>query len=189
MVLFYPKSKRNISIEKAVGIVELLKKSDISPVAVTVSPTCEQLAQIEGAGFDYIQIHGEMNDEVYSKVHIPVIRAVNINKEGFDLASFKQEIRQNAELEKVYGILLDAGVPGSGKVFDWNGMDELELCGKKLFLAGGLNSHNVELAVEQVKPDVVDVSSGVEYDDTGRIGKDNDKVKDFITNAKNIKTK
>ena len=56
-VLFFPKSNRNISIEQAEHLLEKVDKK-IRTVAVVVSPTTEQIRQIEKAGFDYIQIHG-----------------------------------------------------------------------------------------------------------------------------------
>ena len=70
-VLFFPKSKRNISIEQA---KYLLKKVDkrIQTVAVVVSPTTEQVRQIEEVGFDYIQIHGTITGEVYEQCILPV---------------------------------------------------------------------------------------------------------------------
>ena len=163
VVVFYPKSKRDITIKEAKIIVDILKKSDIKAVAVTVSPTVEQLYKIQEAGFDYIQIHGTLEKAVYEADTIPIIRAVNI-----------------ADNNKVAGILLDAGVPGSGKTFDWNSIKELEITEKKLFLAGGLNSGNVAAAVKCVQPDVVDISSGVEYEDVLIKGKDESKVKAFI---------
>lgn len=185
MVLYFPESKRNISIEKAKEIVKKLKKSDVAAVAVTVSPTITQLECIEDAGFDYIQIHGDMSPDVYSMARIPIIRAININKTDEDRDRIKELVRKNADLPKVYGVLLDAGAPGSGKQFDWNTVGELELCGKKLFLAGGLNPGNIEEAVKKVRPAVVDVSSGVEYDNSFMAGKDREKVKAFISLAKN----
>lgn len=42
VVVFYPKSKRDVTIKEAKIIVDILKKSDIKAVAVTVSPTVEQ---------------------------------------------------------------------------------------------------------------------------------------------------
>ena len=46
MVLFFPKSKRNISIEQAKDIMAALDAS-IKRVAVVVSPSIEQIRQIE----------------------------------------------------------------------------------------------------------------------------------------------
>ena len=49
-VLFYPKSKRNIPLEKAVSIMHLLDRT-IKRVAVTVSPSAEEIAAVAKAGF------------------------------------------------------------------------------------------------------------------------------------------
>ena len=160
----------------------LLKKSDIKTVAVTVSPDVEQLKQIQDKGFDYIQIHGELYSDVYDESRIPIIRAVNIGENNVE--DIKKSISEAAGMDKVVGILLDAGIPGSGKTFDWNSVKELELKEKKLFLAGGLNSSNVAAAVECTMPDVVDISTGVEYDDVLIKGKDEEKVKKFIQNIR-----
>ena len=54
-------------------------------------------------------------------------------------------------------------------------------------MAGGLNSSNVAAAIKCVEPDVVDISSGVEYDDVLIKGKDEQKVKEFICNARKVK--
>ena len=79
MVLFFPKSKRNVTLQQAEKILAALKKYGISKsVAVTVSPTKEQVEQIMRLGFDYIQIHGTLSDEVHDVLRIPVIRAVNV---------------------------------------------------------------------------------------------------------------
>jgi len=54
---------------------------------------------------------------------------------------------------------------------------------KLLLLAGGLNAANVAEAVRTVKPDGVDVSSGVEYEN-GR-GKDPQKIEEFVAAVMN----
>lgn len=191
VVVFYPKSKRDVTIKEAKIIVDILKKSDIKAVAVTVSPTVEQLYKIQEAGFDYIQIHGTLEKAVYEADTIPIIRAVNIadnnNADKTDdiINTVKEQVEKCQKLDKVAGILLDAGVPGSGKTFDWNSIKELEITEKKLFLAGGLNSGNVAAAVKCVQPDVVDISSGVEYEDVLIKGKDESKVKAFINAVNN----
>lgn len=180
MVLYYPKSKRNISIDEAQEIINELKKSDIKTFAVTVSPDTEQLKCIEDAGFDYIQIHGELKEEVYNKAQLPIIRAVNVK----DTEELDKEISGLNNKSKIKGILFDAGTPGSGKTFDWKALNELKLKSsllkeKLLFLAGGINKDNVAKAINVVNPDVIDVSSGVEYD-SDKKGKSPQKVKEFV---------
>lgn len=182
MVLYYPKSRRNIDVTLAATFVTELKKSDIKTVAVVVSPDVAQLEAIQNAGFDYIQIHGELSEDVYDRCNIGIIKAVNIKQQSED--DIYLETKRWRSLDKVKGLLFDAGVPGSGKTFDWNSLKKVDCGNKKLFLAGGLTPDNVRNAIEVVKPDVVDISSGIEYDDLSVKGKDENKVKTFIQNAK-----
>ena len=89
-------------------------------------------------------------------------------------------------LSNVAGYVFDAGEPGSGKTFDWNGLNEIERDGRLFVLAGGLAPDNVERAINQVHPDVVDVSSGIEYDEVDGIqkpGKDPEKMRRMKKNA------
>ena len=83
-VMFFPKSKRNISPETAKSLIETLDKNVLS-VAVTVSPTLEQVKTACDCGFDYIQIHGEVGEDVLSNPYLKVIRAFNVSDlEKFD---------------------------------------------------------------------------------------------------------
>jgi phosphoribosylanthranilate isomerase len=160
-VLFFPKSHRNLDIEKA---AQLVKKLDgVKSVAVTVSPTAEQIRQIENAGFDLVQIHGEMSDEIYDSCNIPILKAFNVT----DI----DKTEKYNKMEKIYGYVFDAAEPGSGKTFDWEMLGKIDRgaeCGKLTLLAGGLNAVNVARAIKAVKPDGVDVSSGVEKPEGGK---------------------
>lgn len=168
-VLFFPKSKRNISIEKAEQIMAELDEN-IKKVAVIVSPDESEIQQINGSGFDYVQIHGEIKDRLLEQISKPVFKAFNIK----DIKNI-HKYQNNA---KIVGYVFDSAVPGSGKVFDWSILNDIKRDAKTFILAGGLNDSNVREAVKLVNPDVVDVSSGVEYD-SGR-GKDPEKIKQFI---------
>ncbi len=75
MILFFEKSKRNITISQATPIMQALRPQ-IKKVAVVVSPTLEQVKQIEAAGFDYIQIHGELKTEIIQKKQSTIGRAM-----------------------------------------------------------------------------------------------------------------
>ena len=50
MVMFFPKSKRNITVEKASSLIKILNP-EITSVAVTVEPTLDQIREIEAARF------------------------------------------------------------------------------------------------------------------------------------------
>lgn len=175
-VMFFEKSHRNISVQTAQELLALLDKN-IKSVAVTVSPTEEQLEQIYNLGFDYVQIHGKISEKLLSECKTPVIRAINVN--GIE------SIGDIENLDNVKGILFDSAVPGSGKSFDWSMLEKLPKNQKMLFLAGGLTADNVAKAVAQLRPFAVDVSSGVELAD--KSGKDFELVRTFIENARNSK--
>lgn len=176
MVLFFPKSKRNISIEQAKEIMAALDAS-IKRVAVVVSPSIEQVRQIEAAGFDYVQIHGEIPEtetEAEAAIAIPILKAFNVS----DMGSYE---KYHNDL-RIAGYVFDAIEPGSGKTFDWKLVDNIPRDEKLLLLAGGLNPDNVRMAIEAVHPDGVDVSSGVENDNGA--GKNPDKIHDFVAAIK-----
>lgn len=173
MVLFFPKSKRNITLERAKEIMKCLDPG-IQKVAVVVSPVLEQVQMIEQAGFDYIQIHGEIPPGYSESCHLPVLKAFNIR----DMKEFPRYSADPA----VAGYVFDAAEPGSGKVFDWSLVKEVPRNEKLFFLAGGLNPDNVAEAIRSIHPDGVDVSSGVEYG-RERTGKDPEKVRKFVEAA------
>lgn len=173
-VLFFPKSKRNISIEKAEEIMKRLDKN-IKKTAVVVSPAKEQIIDICNSEFDYIQIHGKIEEEVLKMAQIPVLKAFNVG----DMDEFKTY----SSNEKIAGYVFDAAEPGSGRSFDWDILSQIERDGKLFVLAGGLNPDNVRKAVAAVNPDMVDVSSGVENDDG--FGKDILKIEKFVKQIRN----
>ena len=75
--------------------------------------------------------------------------------------SASQPINKQTDLdpERDY-LLIDNLIPGQGIPFDWSHYHYTS--NFKWFLAGGLNADNVQNAIKQLKPDGVDVSSGVE---------------------------
>ncbi len=71
---------------------------------------------------------------------------------------------------------------GSGQAFDWNGLHVPDgWSSQGWLLAGGLHPDNVAEAVRTVRPNGVDVSSGVCGPDGLR--KDAHKVRAFVANA------
>jgi len=75
--------------------------------------------------------------------------------------------------------LFEAPVSGAGQQADWKRAAELART-TRLMLAGGLDPDNVAVAIAQVAPWGVDVSSGVE---SSRGSKDRDKIAAFIQAA------
>ncbi len=170
-VMFFPKSRRNMEPAAVVELMRYLEPS-VKSVAVVVSPTLEQLDTIQKrCSFDYIQIHGELSNDVLDAAQIPILRAFNVSN--------MCEFERWKGCPKIAGFVFDAAEPGSGKVFDWSAVKNIECSdGKIMLVAGGLNPENVAGAVEYLRPYGVDVSSGVE--NSGGSGKDPDKVREFV---------
>jgi len=186
-ILFFQKSKRNLLLKDASELKSKLNYS--KSVAVTVSPSLDQVKEVESSGFDILQIHGELSEAVRDNCNIPIWRAINISKQDV------KEIKNVWMDDKISGVVIDGAVAGSGEAFDWILFESvLEECGlesnvrdstgKTFVLAGGLNPYNVADAIRILNPDVVDVSSGVEFDDKTKAGKDLTKVEHFIKNAR-----
>ena len=157
-VLYYPKSRRNVSLDEAKRLGRQIK--GMEAVAVTVSPTKFQVRDIFRAGFSYLQVHGELSEDTCKACELPIIRAFN----SFDTA----ELERCARLDKIEYFLFDAAEPGSGKPFDWRILAGMPDYGKKIILAGGLTPDNVAQAINTVHPYMVDVSSGVELPQGGK---------------------
>ena len=169
-VMFFPKSRRNISVMNAYSLLPLLDKR-IKTVAVTVCPTAEQVSEIGKCGFDFIQMHGEAESSVIDNSPIPVFKAFNVS----DI----DKVTAYSENKNVCGYVFDAVSPGSGKTFDWDILKNISHDNKLFLLAGGLDCSNVLDAIKIINPDIVDVSSGVENEI--KTGKSREKVAGFIT--------
>jgi phosphoribosylanthranilate isomerase len=173
--ILYPQSKRFISMEKAIEIVEGLPPF-VTTVAVTVNATREfsnlgWRKQLKN--FGAAQLHGTETPVHCRAVgkYLPVIKVIAADK----AASIVPEDYQ------VSAFLLDTPSPehgGTGRTFDWKlALDFQKRTRKPMILSGGLNPGNVAEAIEAVHPYAVDVSSGVELS-PGR--KDHTKLREFI---------
>lgn len=177
--VFFEESKRNVTFEDAAAIRQKLD-SGIKTVAVTVSPDGTLLEQIEQAGFDILQVHGELKPEILEKAGISIWRACNLKT--------PEDIKKLEQHKKITGYVIDAGTYGSGKTFDWNSnkavLEEAKqtvFAGKQFILAGGLHPGNVAEGIKIFSPDVADVSSGVEKAEGG---KDKELIAEFIKNVR-----
>ena len=129
------------------------------------------LAAVE-AGADFIGF-------VCHQITRPVIKAIRISQQPRE----KVYAELTAELKELcpqrFIVLLDSQVEGqyggTGVTFNWSLARQVAKEGP-VIIAGGLNSRNVAQAIEIAAPWGVDVSSGVETDET----KDIAKMKAFI---------
>ncbi len=175
-ILGFPKSKRNISFEKAKELKSHLD-STIQAVGVFVNLDIESIAKLCNENtIDIVQLHGNEDssyiEKLKSKIDKPIVKAVRVQS--------AEEILQADALPCDY-LLLDTYVSnmvgGSGLAFDWSIIPPTS---KPFFLAGGLNAQNVRSAIETCNPYAVDVSSSMEVGNY----KSYDKIKEFISKVR-----
>jgi len=126
---------------------------------------------------DIVQLSGKEGWTIGDEISKPSWRCVHVGKED------ATHIISGFVPGRFVNILLDTSDPtamgGTGVTFDWGIAKEIQKS-VQVILAGGLDPENVRHAVEEVRPFMVDVSSGVETNGT----KDIDKIQRFIVNAK-----
>lgn len=186
--VFYPPSKRYVTIEQAREIASALD-SGIRKVAVLVSPTESEIDMIQNAGFiNILQIHKELNPQVADAAALPIWRALNIGSvsDTDHLTESAYSHIPDEHRHKIEAVLADAPDFGSGRTFDWyDGRRPGVSNDLKFVLAGGLRPSNVAEGIGIFEPDIVDVSSGVE----GEHGKDFGLIRNFTNAVRNMKAR
>ena len=178
-IMGFPKSHRNITIERA-KILRAGLKEGIQVVGVFVDAEISMIVDACAQKvIDVIQLHGrediryiERLKAVLASVEVQakIIKAIQV-KSKEDLTLIKEV---PADM-----ILLDAGM-GDGKLFSQEQMELLNSVNRDYFLAGGLNPENVSELLESLHPFGVDVSSGVETEKK----KDRKKIRRFVQNVR-----
>ena len=186
--VLYEKSKRSITLQSAVEVMDFLDPA-IKRVAVMVSPSVSDLLLVEDAGFQILQVHKELRRELLEQASIPIWYAISLSERRklMEAVTFLEELPQTLQ-SKITGIVVDGADFGGGKTFDWEqtkaeyGSLKNQIGGRQLILAGGLTPENVSEGMRLFTPDVVDVSTGVEYEDleTKDKRKSPKKIKQFM---------
>lgn len=174
---FYQKSPRYLDPLKAAEILRDIP-TNIWRVGVFVNEAPEVVADLSVTlELNYLQFHGDETPYYCEQFATPYWKAFRLND------------RKSLELMKKYhceyylvDTYVEKGYGGTGITGDWELAAEAKQVGR-VFLAGGLSPENVELAIQVVKPDGVDVASGVE-DSPGR--KNRFKLEEFIRKAKGM---
>jgi phosphoribosylanthranilate isomerase len=151
-------SQRRVTVEEGRRLGEVAK-GGIARVGVFVGESYETIAQAcDAARLDFVQLHRALLEEDLRRVPRPVIAVARIGPGAVP-------VPPPALLQGCRALLFDAAVPGrpggTGVAFDWSSL-EARSYPVPLFLAGGLTPENVGEAVSCVRPDAVDVASGVE---------------------------
>ena len=183
-LVFFEKSPRNVSIEKAKSLLMYLSNTT-KVVALTVNATDQFIKKIvTNLSPDYIQLHGKESPyrcfEIKKKFKTKIIKAI----------SAKSSKNLNFELNKYKfvtdKIIIDSPkdhLPGgNGKTFNWKILKKEK---KKIdwLLAGGINLSNVSKAIKITKTKGLDISSGVEI---SKGIKSSQLIKSFVKKCRNI---
>ena len=156
-------------------------------VAVLVDESLDEAQRIaELSGASVIQLHGEENVEYVAELRRrgmwTIWKAVRV-RDPEDVTRAVEGLGTSVD-----GLLLDGWHPdrpgGSGVSFSWEGervMRDQIPSALKVIVAGGLTPGNVADAVRVLRPDVVDVVSGVELNIRR---KDPELIGAFVRNAR-----
>lgn len=172
---FYPDSPRYLEPEKAKEIILEIPPS-IEKVGVFVNAQPEWVIDITtDLNLDRLQFHGDETPEFCNSFGRAWYKAFRFQTESElkQLALYECDwVLADTYVEKAFG--------GTGVVSNW---DLARKAGeqKKLILSGGLKPENIEIALEAVKPQAVDVASGVE---TSPGIKDRYKMEELIKRVK-----
>lgn len=165
--VFYEKSKRYISVERAAELRARIP-AFVQSVALFVNPKPAFVYQvIEQMQPDLLQFHGEESVVFCESFHHPYVRAFRVG--GPDLDSAEGILQACRQYSSAQAWLFDSYTPaygGSGTRFDLALLEQV--CAQRLdheppiVLAGGIHPDSLQWALEQVKPYAIDVSSAIE---------------------------
>ncbi|SEN12023.1 phosphoribosylanthranilate isomerase [Nitrosomonas marina] len=170
--VFWPNSARYITPHEAAEISADIP-AFINTVGVYVDPEPEWVNEtVQIAKLSLLQFHGNETRDFCDQFFLPYIKAIRV-REDVDLLQYANRY------DTAKGLLLDTytkNMPGgTGHKFDWNLIPrQLPL---PVILSGGLNAENISMAIKQVRPWAVDVSSGVE---SAKGIKDEQKISAFM---------
>ena len=174
----FAKSRRQISNKEAGTLKEKLNPN-IQVVGVFVNEEVSKILELVKEGIiNLIQLHGD-EDAEYIKyltacTAAKIIKAIRVK----DQESLNH-IKQLPGDYLLFDTYKNDHYGGSGERFDWSLLSNID---RRYFLAGGINTDNVEVAIRLTKPYGIDISSGVETDGY----KDREKIIDFVKKVRSI---
>lgn len=161
-MILWPKSKRSVTVDIAEDIAHAVRLHKAEPVGVFVDEDALTMEKCcNAANISIAQLHGEKARLSLLKLpsHIATIYVLHVDHGGLLQTPLP-------EANIADWILLDSLQGGSGHSFDWEKLKDVSLKSKRgWLLAGGLKPENVATAISILKPDIVDVSSGVTMPD------------------------
>ncbi len=169
--IFVPSTPRFVEPEKAAAVAARVKERETRPKLVGVfrDASNDYIREIHNlVGFDVVQLHGSENDDAVRELGLPVIKTLRVN----DSLPDTHAVPNAAWL--LFDTYDERRGGGTGRRFDWSLLATYERS-KPFFLSGGIDAENVVAAISLVRPDAIDLSSGVEsapgVKDHGKLGR------------------
>lgn len=176
--------RRELSVQNATHLVEEYRRISGNGGPKLVGLFANQPIQyvnntVSEVGLDMVQLCGNEPPEYWNDIDVPVIKQIKVKEEDSlqkttsRITQLVKQVCRNGQiplLDKYH----DGYLGGTGTQFDWNIASEVTKT-HNIFLAGGLTPKNVRDAIRTVTPWGVDVSSGIETDNT----KDTKKIISF----------
>jgi phosphoribosylanthranilate isomerase len=156
-LVFVPKSPRFVNLQAAVEISSAMPPL-IQIVGLFMDADADTVqAALDAVPLDLLQFHGAETPEFCDSFRRSHVKALAMG-DGLDVDYAAKRYA------RARGVLLDAHRSGeqggTGVRFDWSAIPAH--LAPRIILAGGLGPDNVALAIREVRPYAVDVSSGIE---------------------------
>jgi phosphoribosylanthranilate isomerase len=159
-----PTSPRYVTIAQIQAAIAPIPQK-IDKIGVFANTTILEISQIvKESGLTGVQLHGDETPEFCHQLRqslpqVEIIKAMRVR-------SFEHLQTTKNYIDYVDTLLLDAYHPqqlgGTGQTLDWQMLQEFNpTC--PWFLAGGLTPDNILTALNQINPNGIDLSSGVEH--------------------------
>jgi phosphoribosylanthranilate isomerase len=156
--IFVPSSPRHIEPEKAGEIAKRLRASANAPkmVGVFQNASVDYINEIRNVVLlDLVQLHGSESDDDICELAMPAIKTLHVGE------TLPDSHATPTAAWLLFDTFDERRSGGTGRRFDWSLLATYERS-KPFFLSGGLTPDNVVAAVSMVRPDAIDVASGVE---------------------------
>jgi phosphoribosylanthranilate isomerase len=156
--IFVDDSKRFMQADDVAKIADAVRARQNAPKIVGVfrDASHEKIRDTASrATLDFVQLHGTEDDDEVQALGVPVIKTLHV---GDTLPNTTAHPSASWLLFDTYN---DRLAGGSGRRFDWSLLTMYERA-QPFFLSGGITPDNVAAAVSTVRPDAIDLASGVE---------------------------
>jgi phosphoribosylanthranilate isomerase len=156
--IFVPSSPRHVEPETAGEIARRLREMPNPPKVVGVfqDASADYIREIHDVvRLDVVQLHGSESDDEIRELGIPAIKTLHVGGALPDA-----HVTPTAAW-LLFDTFDERRSGGTGRRFDWSLLATYERS-KPFFLSGGMTPDNVVAAVSMVRPDAIDVASGVE---------------------------